>query len=168
MKCFIPICLLFLSLSCPASDISKALLARVVPTQTNYTICAVVWAQDTNGIFSDPTNACLSTNGNTRSAWWGPSTTSSVTNYTFTWSFSQITNQVPDTNIVSTNLGLATNYTFQVFASVPVYNLFFLQSSSNLAGWTDLSNTPYLRVTNGTTPGTAFYRTRILTTTNWQ
>lgn len=101
-------------------------------------------------------------------AWWVG--VPGATNYVLGWSRSQITNQVPDSNISWTNCGLATSQTFYVVAPVPTYGLVFLQASTNGAGWYDLTPAPYLRLTNGAGGPLIeqFFRSRTELTTNWR
>lgn len=134
-------------------------------------LCAAVWAQGSNGVFSNPTNVCILTNAsmNTGTAWWDP--VLGVTNYVLGWSRFPITNLYPGTNILWTNTGLATTQTFSVVPVIPMYGLLFIQGSSNLVDFYDLSPTPFVRFTNGAggpVPWQYFRSRTENNTTNWR
>lgn len=140
-----------------------------VPAVTN--LCVVVWAQSAQGVFSDPTNVCILTNAsmNTGTAWWDP--VPGVTNYVLGWSRFPITNVYPGTNILWTNTGLATTQMFSVVPVIPMYGLLFIQASSNLVDFYDLSPTPFVRFTNGAggpVPWQYFRSRTENNTTNWR
>jgi hypothetical protein len=150
-----------------AADLS--LLPVVVPA-TNKPICAVAWSQNIFGIYSDPTNACISTNGNQRWASWGR--VPDATNYVLAWSRNPITNLVPDASLQSTNTGTNTAVTFFISPTVTEYGLIFIQGSTNgpSGPFYDLTNIPYLRLTNdGVNPlPWQWFRSRTENTTNWR
>lgn len=157
--------LLFL-LAIPTGAGDTPPLPPVVPPQQS-NICVVVWSQNAAG-FSAPTNLCLMTNGNVRTAWWEP--VSEATNYVLGWSRQPITNLVPGPEIQWTNTGLNTTQTFFVVPPIPSYGLIFLQASTNGLAWYDLTNEPYLRLTNGAGDSSAWqwFRSRTEITTNWK
>src|SRR6267142_3860672 len=126
---------------------SLRLQKSVVVPRSNF--CAVVWSEAWGHVLSDPTNACIVTNGNVRTVGWNPVLDSPITNYIVGWAYGSITNLVPDSNIQWTNVGLQTNLTFIVSPITTNYGLIFLQGSTDLVNWSDLSLTPYLRITNG-------------------
>lgn len=155
----------------PITQIVPAFSLPSITTPPNNTnLCVVVWSQATNGIYSIPTNVCVSTNWNGFSAWWIPvAGWPPVTNYVVGWSVNKpITNDFPSTNITFANVGLATNFSIQF--QPPTYGLIFLQGSTNLTDFYDLSSTPYLRLTNGAggTLPWQWFRSRTENTTNWR
>lgn len=155
------------ALSMKASTVSGFVSIR------NTNLCAVVWAQNSDGTFSNPTNVCVVVSNNEAIASWDPPpplTNCVITNYVLGWSRSAITNVLPASNIQWTNTGLSTMQTFLIVQRAPMYGLIFLQASTNGLDFYDLTITPYLRLTNGTgglLPW-QWFRSRTESTTNWK
>lgn len=140
-----------------------------VPAVTN--LCVVAWSQSANGVFSDPTNVCIITNANHNTVTVRWDNVDTATNYVLGWSRLPITNLYPGTNILCTNTGLATTQTFSVVPVIPMYGFLFIQGSSNLVDFYDLSPIPFVRFTNGAggeVPWKYFRSRTENNTTNWR
>jgi len=151
-----------------ASLFSQHLKSVVFPPKTNQ-LCAIVWAQGTNGELSDPLNACISitTENGMIASWNYTNSTIPATNFILGWATHTITNQVPDSTISLTNTGL--NQTQAVFIyppAVPLYSRGYILTSTNGSTWTKMTQ-PFFVITNSAGQfGQTLYRLQVETTTN--
>src|SRR6267142_2129504 len=132
-----------------ASLFSQYLKSVVISPKTNQ-LCAVVWAQATNGELSEPLTTCiLVTTQNVMIASWNyTNSTIPATNFILGWSTHTITNQVPDSTISFTNTGL--NQTQAVFIyppAVPLYSRGYILTSTNSSPWAKMTQ-PFFVITN--------------------
>lgn len=82
--------------------------------------------------------------------------------------FGQVTNYYAAT-AYSTN-GIESDYTLEVVIAppLPVYDLLYIQASTNLTDFFDLTSVPYMRITNGAGAASLQYRSRAERTTDWR